>query len=195
VIDIDAKIQFNENELQFYRSNGILFNRFGRSNGSLFIADGGLSNDADDQKSEARGGFFFQADSNDDTIADNLVHPLELWCFNGTGTATNQLRFRIRLNKTIDTDGINELTAANGVLIDSTRVKDGGVECSATGTIKVNTITEVTANAGVTLSTHLNVRAQSADPTAPVAGSLFYDTDINKLKMFNGAAWETVTSV
>ncbi len=46
----------------------------------------------------------------------------------------------------------------------------------------------------VSLSVPLKLLAQSADPGTPVAGMIFYDTDIGKIKMYNGAGWEVVVS-
>jgi succinate dehydrogenase/fumarate reductase flavoprotein subunit len=61
--------------------------------------------------------------------------------------------------------------------------------------LKTDIIGQVTTDHGVTFQTQVNFLAQSADPTGPIAGAVFYDTDTNKLKVFNGAAWETITSV
>jgi hypothetical protein len=35
----------------------------------------------------------------------------------------------------------------------------------------------------------------SSDPSSPSAGDMYYNTSLNKLKVYNGTAWETVTSL
>jgi hypothetical protein len=156
-----SHVVLNDDRVEFWRTDSIMHSALGRANGTTFVADGAVSADADDIKLAARGGFFLQADTNDDTIADGLVHPLEVWSFTGAGSATNNMIFRAR----------------------------------TTGEINCNSIGEITSNGGITFKQYVNIRAQSADPTGVIAGSFFYDTDTNKLKVYNGTTWETVTSV
>ncbi len=40
----------------------------------------------------------------------------------------------------------------------------------------------------------IDFRGRSSAPSSPTAGTLYYDWNINKLKVYNGSAWETVSS-
>lgn len=41
----------------------------------------------------------------------------------------------------------------------------------------------------------LQFPANASDPSTPAAGMVFFDTSISKLKVYNGSAWEVITSV
>jgi myo-inositol-1-phosphate synthase len=104
-----SRINITDDRIDMYNTSSSLYAKLGRSNGVTWLADSGTSVSADDLKLSAPGGFFLQADDNDNTIGSGLVHPLEIWCFSGAGAASNAMVFRSRLNKTIDCDGINEV--------------------------------------------------------------------------------------
>lgn len=59
--------------------------------------------------------------------------------------------FRALSGSVIETNTINETTAASGVTIDSVLLKDGGAVFADGATIEVDTVNEATAAAGVTL--------------------------------------------
>jgi hypothetical protein len=57
----------------------------------------------------------------------------------------------IPAGKSLVVDTISEATAANGVVIDGTTIKDGGVTMTSSGALSANTISEVTAANGVVI--------------------------------------------
>lgn len=42
--------------------------------------------------------------------------------------------------------------------------------------------------------THIRIPNHSTGASTPETGDCFYDTDVNKMKFYNGSAWETITS-
>lgn len=68
---------------------------------------------------------------------------------NALGTAVTSAT--ITATTAVVTNTISERTAASGVTIDGTLVKDGGVSTADAGSITTNTIAEKTANSGVTI--------------------------------------------
>ncbi len=96
----------------------------------------------------------------------------------------------------------NRLMSAGGtpgILLDTRVLTDGFVAAVNWGNralINDSSNPQLSWNgANVNLGAGLSLLAQSADTTSPVAGTLFYDTDIGKIKVYNGVGWEVVTSV
>ncbi len=59
--------------------------------------------------------------------------------------------FRMLSGSVLETNTINETTAASGVTIDGVLIKDGGAVFADAATIEIDTINEATAAAGVTI--------------------------------------------
>ena len=72
----------------------------------------------------------------------------------------------------VTTDVINEKTGASGVTIDSVLLKDGNVDGASLKECNVTTDT----------------------PGTPAEGDMKWDGTAHKLQIYNGKAWETVTS-
>lgn len=57
------------------------------------------------------------------------------------------------------------------------------------------TMLDFSATAIVINAATLTLPNSASDPTPVVAGDIYYNTVSNKIKMYNGATWETVTSI
>jgi hypothetical protein len=73
--------------------------------------------------------------------------------------------------------------AVDGGYVDSSGTAQF-INCHFTATGQTNVISQA-PNVGL---------MPSAEPAAPVEGMVYYDSGANKLKVYTGAAWETITS-
>lgn len=91
----------------------------------------------------------------------------------------------------IETNTLNETTAASGVTIDGALVKDGGIVLADGATLEGDTINEATANAGVTIDGVLIkdnfITAARKDFVITAVGSLLAAADSGKTYLVTGA--------
>lgn len=60
--------------------------------------------------------------------------------------------------------------------------------------IKVNTISHNTADTAIEMQSVLNLKSLSSDPETSnsAAGDIYFNTTVNKIKVYTGSAWLVV---
>lgn len=117
---------------------------------------------------------------------------------------------------TITNTGVTKLTAGSGISLSGSNgnvtisapvtggtVTSVGISSSSltvtnspittTGTISVDLPTNVSVTGSTTIGTFMKLTPGTA-PSSPTRGTVYYDSTANKLKVYTGSAWETITS-
>ena len=126
-------------------------------------------------------------------ISDNSSDNVQLSITNGTGASLRVLQTANLGGTVIDENGTASLTfKANDFFLQDTSDSTNRLSFNET-TLKLHdgdgNIVLQTATGGVDLTGRIKITPQSAAPTSPTAGMIYYDSDDNKLKLHNGTSF------
>jgi len=96
-----------------------------------------------------------------------------------------------------DTDGLVNVTGKLNATGDFSVATNKFTVASTTGNTAVAGTLSVTGAATLTASIDIGAFANFtpiAEPSTPAEGDVYYDSTAHKLKVYTGAAWETVSS-
>ena len=120
----------------------------------------------------------------------------------GNITVTNTGVTRLNAGTGISVSGSNgnvtiSTTTTGGTVtsvgVSSSSLSVSGSPVTTTGTIAIDLPSNVSITGSTTIGTFMRLTPGTA-PSSPTAGMVYYDSGLQKLRVYTGSSWETITS-